>query len=360
MIKTYSFPSVYESTLREFSTGNDPILGFSKLKIEGNSYLVGLQALNEGVSPHKSINASPGDIDYKVLMQSALLIATNSIKDESKGSKVPKMVITSGFPFATYQFNKNDAINYLKEEKIITYFKAADDGTFISEQKMIHIDTVNIIPELLGCEIAVRKGEQPVEDNFIIISLGYGTCEGAVSTTDGFTARTLFSTHGLSYSVNIFKDEISKHTYLNLRNEHQVDHLFSKGFMFVNRQKRDFSHEKKLALNLYYTNVVSPNIKRYIEDGDFENCPKMILVGGGALHKDLVELFKQEFGEICDVIVHNSPDKTASIGYAIYSKNFIESAEGEGFSFTPEHERHFTYAGIDIGNANTSISLISL
>lgn len=59
MIKTYSFPSVYESTLRDFATSNDPILGFSKLKFDGSDYLVGLQALNEGISPHKSINASP-------------------------------------------------------------------------------------------------------------------------------------------------------------------------------------------------------------------------------------------------------------------------------------------------------------
>jgi hypothetical protein len=52
MQKTYSFPSVYESTLRDFASNNDPILGFSKLKYNGSDYLIGLQALNEGVSPH--------------------------------------------------------------------------------------------------------------------------------------------------------------------------------------------------------------------------------------------------------------------------------------------------------------------
>ena len=59
MIKTYSFPSVYESTLRDFATSNDPILGFSKLKFEGVDYLVGLHALIVGLSTHKFINPMP-------------------------------------------------------------------------------------------------------------------------------------------------------------------------------------------------------------------------------------------------------------------------------------------------------------
>lgn len=62
IIKTYSCPSVYESTLRDFATSNNPILGFSKLKYDGAEYLVGLQALNEGISPHKFINPSPEEI----------------------------------------------------------------------------------------------------------------------------------------------------------------------------------------------------------------------------------------------------------------------------------------------------------
>ena len=75
MVKTFSFPSVYESTIREYFTSNDPILGFAKIKVDGTDYLVGLQAFNEGSSPHKSINASPSDTDYKIISQSALLLA---------------------------------------------------------------------------------------------------------------------------------------------------------------------------------------------------------------------------------------------------------------------------------------------
>ncbi|HBG25239.1 MAG: hypothetical protein A2X17_01765 [Bacteroidetes bacterium GWF2_41_61] len=359
MIKTYSFPSVYESTLRDFSTSNDPILGFSKLKFDGANYLVGLQALNEGVSPHKSINASPEDVDYKIITQSALLLASNALKGESKNGKVPKMVVTSGFPYATYQFNKDNAIEYYKEEKIITYYKADDNGSLSSEQRVVSVASANVIPELVGCDIAVRKGDQPVDGNFIIISLGYGTCEGAVSTPEGLTTRSFFSTHGISYPVNVFSQEISKHTYLKLRTEHQIDHLFSKGFMFVERKRKDFTEEKKLAISMYYNNVISPTIRRYITDEDFENCQKMILVGGGALHKDLVEMFNEEFGEICNISIFNAPEKCASIGYALYSKASVENKEGDGFSYTPDSEEKVVYVGIDIGNANTCVSVIS-
>ena len=43
MIKTYSFPSIYEATLQDFALSNDPILNFSKLKYNGSNYLVGFK-----------------------------------------------------------------------------------------------------------------------------------------------------------------------------------------------------------------------------------------------------------------------------------------------------------------------------
>lgn len=359
MIKTYSFPSVYESTLRDFATSNDPILGFSKLKFDGSDYLVGLQALNEGISPHKSINASPGDEDYKIITQSALLLASNSIKNESKNGKFPKMVVTTGFPYATYQFNKEEAVEYLKDEKIITYYKADDNGFLSSEQRVISVASVNVIPELVGCDIAVRKGEEPESGTFIIISLGYGTCEGAISTPEGINTRSFFSTHGISYPVNVFSQELSKHTYLKMRTEHQLDHLFTKGFMFVDRKRKDFSAEKKIALTMYYNNVVSPAIRRYITDEDFESSSKIILAGGGAYHKDLVEMFNREFQDICPIKIYEGPEKCASTGYAIYSKESAHSQDTDGFSINTENNEHSVYVGIDIGNANTNVAILS-
>jgi hypothetical protein len=150
MIKTYSFPSVYESTLRDFTTSNDPILGFSKLKFDGADYLVGLKALNEGVSPHKSINPAPEDIDYKIITQAALVVANNALQSESKNGRIPKMVLTTGFPYATYQFNKEEAEEYFKEEKVVAYYKVNDEGEQNSEQRIVSVQEINIIPELSG------------------------------------------------------------------------------------------------------------------------------------------------------------------------------------------------------------------
>ncbi len=356
MIKTYSFPSVYESTLRDFTTSNDPILGFSKLKFDGADYLVGLKALNEGVSPHKSINPAPEDIDYKIITQAALVVANNALQSESKNGRIPKMVLTTGFPYATYQFNKEEAEEYFKEEKVVAYYKVNDEGEQNSEQRIVSVQEINIIPELSGCDYAIRHGDNPVNGNFLVVSLGYGTCEGALSTPEGLAVRTLFSTHGISYPVNLFAQELSKHTYLSMRTEHQIDHLFTKGFLFVNRKRRDFYKEKQLALEMYYNNVISPAIRRYISDQDFESCEQLILVGGGANHKDLVELFRKEFGEIMTVTVFDSPEKCAATGYAIYSKLNHTIATREGVFSTDEKEKT-AYLGIDIGNANTSVSI---
>lgn len=356
-MKTYSFPSVYESTIRDFATNNDPILGFSKLKYDGSDYLVGLQALNEGISPHKIINPSPDELDYKVISQSALLLASNSLQTEVKNGKTPKMIITSGFPNATFQFNKDEAIKYFKNDKLITYFKVDEDGTQNYEQRVVSIKNVNIIPELVGCDTAVRNGESPIDGSFILISLGYGTCEGALSTPDGLSARTLFSTHGISYPVNLFTQELSKHTYLQMRTEHQIDHLFSKGFMFVNRKKKDFTSEKKIALEMYYNNVVSPAIRRYISDQDFESCDKIVIAGGGALHKDIIDLFNQEFGEILTVHIYENPDKCAANGYALYSKINYNLNMKENLYSTDDQD-DLVFLGMDLGNASTSVSII--
>ncbi len=357
MQKTYSFPSVYESTLRDFASNNDPILGFSKLKYNGSDYLIGLQALNEGISPHKFINPSPEDIDFKVISQAALLLASNALQKEQKSGKLPKVVLTSGFPYATYQLNKLEAEEYFKEEKTISYFKSDEEGFQHSEQRVVALKHVNIIPELSGCDIAVRNGEDGMKGNCILISLGYGTCEGALSTPEGLTARTLFSTHGISYAVNLFSQELTKHTYLQMRTEHQIDHLFTKGFMFVNRKKKDFSSERKLALSMYYNNVVSPSIRRYISDQDFESCESIVLVGGGALHGELISLFNQEFGELLKVTVYDSPDKCASVGYALHSKHYYETHQKDNV-YSTENEDAVAFIGVDIGNANTSVSVL--
>lgn len=41
----------------------------------------------------------------------------------------------------------------------------------------------------------------------------------------------------------------------------------------------------------------------------------MYLVGGGALYPELVDCFKEEFGDIVSVNVYPEPEKCASQGY---------------------------------------------
>lgn len=142
-----------------------------------------------------------------------------------------------------------------------------------------------------------------------------------------------------------------------MRTEHQMDQLFTKGFMFVNRKRRDFVEERRLSLEMYYNNVISPAIRRYISDADFESIDKLVIVGGGANHKELVEMFREEFGELLSIIVADSPEKCASVGYAIYSKSSQSTNEKEGV-FATENQEKLAFLGIDIGNANTSVSLI--
>lgn len=359
MIKTLLFPSVYEATLRDYSTRNDSILGFSKIKMDGVDYIVGLQAFTEGVSPHKSINASPTDTDYKLISQSALVLALNESVKNTKSSVFPKLAITTGFPFATFQYNKDEAAEYFKSDKIITYYRADDLGNMITEQTLVPVASVHVMPEILGCDYAIRKGENPSNENYIIISLGYGTTEGVVSTPDGVLNRSLFSVHGINYAVNVFQQELYKHSYLRLKTDHQIDQIFTKGFIYIDRKRRDFSEEKLQALKIYYTNVLSPAMRKYITDEDFEICSKIVLVGGGAYHQELVNLFNEEFGGVCSVTIQSHPEKCASVGYALYSKYKNSQQESRDSLSYHQDKDNVAYVGIDIGNANTCVSIIS-
>jgi hypothetical protein len=357
MVKTFSFPSVYESTIREYYTSNDPILGFSKIKVDDSDYLVGLQALNEGVSPHKSLNASPSDREYKLIAHSALFLASNIGSNGAKNGNSPKFSITTGFPYATYQLNKESAIDFFKSDCVITTYKADENGNQNPDQKLVPICNINVLPEIVGCDYAIRKGDNPSDGNFIIVSLGYGTCECVVSTPNGLLNRTLFSTHGMSYAVDIFSQELSKSSFIGLKTGHQMDQIFTKGGMYIDRKHKDFSEEKKKALRLYFNNVILPSFTKYITDSDFELCPKMILVGGGAYNQELINLFNEEFGEICSISVFPTPERCASIGYAIFSKHTDNEKSGNEFASTYDAEG-CVYIGIDIGNANTCVSVL--
>jgi hypothetical protein len=62
--------------------------------------------------------------------------------------------------------------------------------------------------------------------------------------------RTLFSTHGISYAVDIFTEELSKSSFVGLKTGHQMDQIFTKGGMYIDRKRR-ISPKRRRKLSDY-------------------------------------------------------------------------------------------------------------
>ncbi len=135
-----------------------------------------------------------------------------------------------------------------------------------------------------------------------------------------------------------------------------MDQIFTKGGMYIDRKRKDFTEEKKKALRLYFNNVIIPAFTKYINDAYFELCSKMVIVGGGAYNQELINLFNDEFGEVCSISVFSTPEICASIGYAIYSRQSDNNKNNNDFASSYDAEG-CVHVGIDIGNANTCVSV---
>jgi hypothetical protein len=342
MLKSYSFPSVYETINRELPNVADDILNGLRLKMDNDDYMVGNLALREGFSPNKNFNGAPTDTEYNLLSKAALLMMQPK-KDE-------KLFITTGFPFATYLLYRDQ----VKDRLLGTHSIAFDASTFgesSDARKEIEISRVDVLPEIMGCITAIREGQLQEKDNFFIVSLGYGTCEAVVSMPSGIINRSVVSTQGIRHAVKFLSNELSKNMYLNLKTEHQIDVAFQRGSMVVNRAHQDLNEIRKKALTTYYQDVISPSLKKAFLDDDFLKCNKMYIVGGGALYPELIECFKKEFSGIVSLESYPEPDKCASHGYCLHSKQQVANVTGNGKAF-----RSQIAAGLDIGNATTCIT----
>ncbi len=157
-------------------------------------------------------------------------------------------------------------------------------------------------------------------------------------------------------------NELSKNFYLNLKTEHQIDVAFQKGNITVNRVKHNILDIREKVLKMYYNEIVAPNLRKAFIDDDFNKCTKMYLVGGGALYPELVDCFKEEFGDIVSVNVYPEPEKCASQGYCLNSKikssvarsNIPHNIEAEEIKIFRNPQ---LAVGIDIGNANTCVTI---
>lgn len=334
-MESYLFPSIIESNNYEIRNVASDLLHGLKLYEDGLGYIIGYLALSEGVAPGKAINSFPNNMDYKLLAKAALLLSY--VKNDA-----PKNLVT-GFPYSSYYVNKSKAEDLLNGLHQITFDPAPFEKNGLTQLITTKVSSVEIIPEIEACSIAARKGELKKEDNFFIISLGYGTLEACLSTEKGLVYRTITSLVGLNYAINLAIKEISKSFYLGLRTEHQFDVAFKEGKIILNRQELDITQIRKRSLERYYSDIISPYLRNVWKDDDFKNTNTLLLTGGGSLYNDLVDCFRKDF-DFLNVNIVPNPLTFASEGYCIRS---YENSNGDKDSAL----------GMDIGNSTTVVSL---
>ncbi len=335
MFKTYTFPSVFEGNNTDLRNVSPDLINGLKISHNGDGYVIGNLALTEGISPHRNINAAPDELDYNLLLKSGLLIANQKLGNP--------LTITTGFPFSTFQLYKETAANLINQQHVVEY-DAATYGGGSKKNVQVDVDHVQVIPEVIGCTIGIRKGIMNVSGNFFVMSLGYGTLEGLLSTESGIVQRTSLSTYGLRYAVNLLEKELAKQYYLELKTEHQIDAAFTKGVIFLNRKRIDIKSMRDKVLRQYYEDVISPAMRKAFNDNDFTLSSVMYLGGGGALYPELINCFKEEFQDILDLQIAHEPQSLASRGYCINSSQLNGGVKSSA-------------VGLDIGNASTIVSV---
>ncbi|MBI9070441.1 MAG: ParM/StbA family protein [Melioribacteraceae bacterium] len=334
-MESYIFPSVIESNNYEIKNVASDLLHGMKFYEDDLGYIIGYLALSEGISPNKTINSYPEELDYRLLSKAGMLIA-------HMNNPMPKYLVT-GFPYSIFHVNKRKAEDILSGQHQITYDPAPFDNEGLPQMITTKVAHAEVIPEIEACSIAARKGDLKMDGNFFMVSIGYGTFEAVLSTPKGLVYRTIASLAGLRYAINLAIKEIAKTFYLGLRSEQQFDVAFREGSIILNRQRLDISEIRRRSLQRYYRDVISPVLRNVWKDDDFKATRNMILTGGGALYKDLVDCFVDDF-EILNVQTVDDPLKFASKGYCIKA---LENASGDKDAAL----------GLDIGNSTTVVTL---
>lgn len=334
MLLSQSFSSLIENNNSALNNTSADLLNGLKVFHNNQWYICGNLALYEGQAPHKLINSSPNDLDYQLLVKAAMLLVADNVEQP--------LTITTGFPYATYRIYKDIATEELRKTHIIDH----DSSTYGGAGKktvILDVKNVDVIPEIVGCSIALRKGEEKASGNFFILSCGFGTFESVLSMDSGVVEQSMISTHGLRYAINYMINELSKSHYLDLRTAHTLDEAFQKGHLFIDKKNVDVREIRKNALKSYYNEVISPNLRNVITDKNLMRANKIYLCGGGMYYQDLVDCFKAEFGDITQIEVVNDPAALASKGYALNSLRISGGLEKSSI-------------GIDIGNSTTVVT----
>lgn len=332
-----NIPSVIERYNTPLINVSGSLEGNIQLYEAGDGYLIGDLALQQGHAPYRNINSSPADMDYRLLAKAGLLVAAQGISAE--------VVLTTGFPYTTYELFKQQAINFFTPRDVFIEYNGDTYSSNEHRRMQTTVRNVEIIPEILGCIHAIRKGPMAETKDFFVVSLGYGTCETGLSINGGLVGRTCMSVSGLRYAVNNLHGELSRSSNLSMKNEHMINQSFQGGSIVVDRKRKDLTDLRRNQLINYYKEVISPTLKKAFTDADFDKAGQLYLVGGGALYTDLANCFHEEFDGVLDVIVPPEPSYMASLGYVLKSFQRCGNADEA--------------LGLDIGNAYTVISKLT-
>lgn len=336
MYTSHSFSSLLQTTNAPLTNTASALLSGLKIRFDQSWYICGSLALSEGSNPIRSINISPEGLEYQVLFRAALLVANNN--------QAKPMVVTVGFPNNTYRLFKDLAHEKLPGSYQIQWDAEVYGGNPV-QPASVQVDQIEVLPEIVSCMIALRKGVHKINGSFFIISLGFGTFETGLSTDDGVVENAMESAHGIHYAVNLLREEILQTHSLSFKNVQQLNEAFRDGYLYINRKKIDLVAIRARAIKIYYKEVVLPMLHLVISDQNLKKTDRIFVCGGGAHYSELLDCITKEFGEFCHISIVEQPETLAAQGYLLNSLRFTEGTEREP-------------VGIDMGNIETRVTLL--
>lgn len=304
----------------------------------GQRLLVGDLALREGRAAQRIINAHPESRDYRALLRAALVVGV------AGASSSRPLTIASGFPTATMNAYAPVAQRTIGELDAIEYDTTPSGGSGVLAYAPV-VSDVHITSEIAACDAALRLGPQRAQEPHFILSLGYGTTEGALFLPTGIIQRSAFSVAGMRYAVEQAMLELGRTHNLGLRTEHQFDMHFRTGKITIGRERMSLAGIRARAIRSYFENILLPAVANTWTSDDFGRADKLFVTGGGALYVPLIELLRDEFGASVQMTVAPEPLAVASLGYALLARKVAKPGT--------------TAIGIDIGNANTCVTVLS-
>ena len=317
MLKTFVFPSVCRPFDGMLDTSpEDGIFAPLVLKFQEKEYLVGkMPDILDEINP-----VSPFGAKFQLLARMALLLA-----DTEDGGRVS---LTVSLPSFLYAYR--DMVENSLQGKITVDFGASQVcKEYVS--RAIDISHLQVISKLESCITAIRRGNIREEGDFLVVNLGQGACEAAVSMSGAPEGRQ-FCVRGIRAGID-----------LGIESESLQQALFGR-----QTAKDNIPRLRKEVLRRYYQDIVSSSI-RDVLSGQNDNCSKIYLCGDGASYPELVQCFQSEFGERFSVVVYPSPERCASQGGSIQAlsvRQRLSEAAGSALA-----------VGLDVDDRYTCVSV---